>query len=309
MKFLSNTFSKSLLASAVLTCAGAANALTINVNSAAGTATLNGIIESNVVSQINNLVANHPNVRTLILGGMDGSDDDTANLRASAIIRQQGFDTVLLANSAIASGAVDMFLAGNTRTIHHGAKVGIHSWAGNGEQGSDLLNNRNHPSHRPYLDYYRDMGINSDFYWLTLRAAPGCAFVDMTEHQLRTYGLATNYIGGNGGNANEPEIDEMVSGQTKQVCQDLRNSFTRQKVEVPAGASRLEVRIRRGSGDADLYVRRGQQPTGSSYNCRPYRDGNSETCTFNNPQAGTWHIGVRAYRAFSKVRLSVQINN
>ena len=32
-----------------------------------------------------------------------------------------------------------------------------------------------------------------------------------------------------------------------------------------------------GSGDADLYVRYGSQPTTSSYTCRPYLNGNNET--------------------------------
>ena len=34
-----------------------------------------------------------------------------------------------------------------------------------------------------------------------------------------------------------------------------------------------------GTGDADMYVRSGSQPTTSTYNCRPYLSGNNETCT------------------------------
>jgi len=86
-----------------------------------------------------------------------------------------------------------------------------------------------------------------------------------------------------------------------------QGSWLRGTVTVPAGATSLTIVMQGGSGDADLYVRFGSQPTTSSYNCRPYTDGNNETCTFSNPQAGTWHIGLRAYQTFSGV--SVRATN
>ncbi len=75
-------------------------------------------------------------------------------------------------------------------------------------------------------------------------------------------------------------------------------------VQVPAGTGSLEVSITGGSGDADLYVRKGAQPTTSSYNCRPYKNGNEESCSFSSPGADTWYIGIRAYTAFSGVTLN-----
>ena len=74
-------------------------------------------------------------------------------------------------------------------------------------------------------------------------------------------------------------------------------------INVPAGASNLSIASSGGSGDADLYVRRGSQPTTSAYDCRPYRSGNAETCSFATPQAGTWHVSLRAYSTFSGVSL------
>ena len=70
-------------------------------------------------------------------------------------------------------------------------------------------------------------------------------------------------------------------------------------LNVPAGSTSLNAEITGGTGDADLYVRFGAEPTTSTYECRPYKWGNEETCTVNNPQAGTWYISVRAYSAFS----------
>lgn len=57
-----------------------------------------------------------------------------------------------------------------------------------------------------------------------------------------------------------------------------------------------------GSGDADLYVRLGQQPTTSNYDCRPYTGGNDETCTMSG--TGTWFVMVRGYSSFSGVTLT-----
>ena len=74
-------------------------------------------------------------------------------------------------------------------------------------------------------------------------------------------------------------------------------------VTVPAGMASLNVTMSGGTGDADLYVRRAAQPTTSSYDCRPYKTGNNESCSFTNPQAATWYISLRAYSTFSGVTL------
>jgi len=60
-----------------------------------------------------------------------------------------------------------------------------------------------------------------------------------------------------------------------------------------------------GNGDADLYVRFGAQPTTSSYDCRPYRNGNNEQCDFTNPQSGIWYFSIRAYSTYSGTNLEV----
>jgi len=74
-------------------------------------------------------------------------------------------------------------------------------------------------------------------------------------------------------------------------------------IVVPSGTSSLTVTTSGGSGDADLYVKFGQQPTTSSWTCRPYVGGNAETCTFTNPSAGTWYIMLHGYTPYSGVTL------
>ena len=82
-----------------------------------------------------------------------------------------------------------------------------------------------------------------------------------------------------------------------------RSSFVKRQVTVPAGTASFTVVIQGGTGDADLYVRAGTTPTTTKYDCRPYKEGNAETCTFSNPTAGTWFIGLRGYAAYSGVSL------
>lgn len=84
-----------------------------------------------------------------------------------------------------------------------------------------------------------------------------------------------------------------------------RNNWKYYTVDVPAGMSSFDVSTYGGSGDADLYIRFGAQPTTSAYECRPYKGGNNESCSVNSPTAGTWHIGVRAYSTFSGVSMDV----
>lgn len=75
-------------------------------------------------------------------------------------------------------------------------------------------------------------------------------------------------------------------------------------IDIPTGSTSLDVSISGGSGDADLYVRQGAQPTTSSYDCRPWRNGNNENCSFSNPQNDRWYIMLRGYNSFNGVSLT-----
>jgi serine protease len=61
----------------------------------------------------------------------------------------------------------------------------------------------------------------------------------------------------------------------------------------------VAVTLNGGTGDADLYVKFGSAPTTTSYDCRPYKSGNAETCTFATPMAGTYYVRMKAYSTFS----------
>jgi hypothetical protein len=70
---------------------------------------------------------------------------------------------------------------------------------------------------------------------------------------------------------------------------------------VPAGSTNVTFTMSGGTGDADMYVKFGSAPTDSSYDCRPYKSGNAETCTFATRAGGTYYVRLKAYSAFSGV--------
>ena len=116
--------------------------------------------------------------------------------------------------------------------------------------------------------------------------------------------LYLNECSGSGGGSGGGSGSELANGETRSSLSGSSGAWDYYTIEVPAGASNLVVAINGGSGDADLYVRYGSQPTTSSYTCRPYLNGNNETCTISSLSAGTYHIGIRAYSTYSGVSLS-----
>ncbi len=60
------------------------------------------------------------------------------NLRASLYVRRLGLNTKVNQRSIIASGRIDFFLAGKTRTVAKGAKIGVHSWGSGGKPATEL---------------------------------------------------------------------------------------------------------------------------------------------------------------------------
>ena len=73
-------------------------------------------------------------------------------------------------------------------------------------------------------------------------------------------------------------------------------------LDVPSGHENLSFSISGGSGDADLYVRFGAEPTTDTYDCRPWQNGNNETCDggdFDTSRDGRYHVLVRGWSGAS----------
>jgi len=109
--------------------------------------------------------------------------------------------------------------------------------------------------------------------------------------------LTVNSSGGGGGSG------VLTNGVPKTGLSGAANAQAVYTLTVPSGASGLSFKISGGTGDADLYVKFGSAPTLSSYDCRPYVSGNSETCSISNVQAGTYYVMINAYAAYSGVSL------
>lgn len=138
----------------------------------------------------------------------------------------------------------------------------------------------------------------------TARAMPGACSGGCGAGLIDAKAAVAAVSGGGGGTDPQPNDPTVLqNGVAVTGISGAASSEKRWTVQVPAGRSMLTITMAGGSGDADLYVRFGSAPTTSSYSCRPYRTGNTETCTFNAPAAGTWHVMIRGYSSYSGTSL------
>ena len=114
---------------------------------------------------------------------------------------------------------------------------------------------------------------------------------------------AWDAVGAPGGSGGGGGVTALTNGVAVTGIGASTGSWKNYKITVPSGQTSLAIVMSGGTGDGDLYVKLGSQPTLTSYNYRPYLTGNNETCTFNAPTAGTYYINVRAYSSYSGVSL------
>lgn len=150
---------------------------------------MKGVIYAGTLQDIRKVLTQNKEITTLVMEDVPGSIDDEINLLASREIRKRGINTYIPKNGKVASGGTDMFLAGKQRNIHPTARLGVHSWSG--DEKTALEYPRNHKEHQKYLKYYQEMGIPSDFYWYTLKAAPAESIHWMTSGEIDQYKVIT----------------------------------------------------------------------------------------------------------------------
>ncbi|MBQ4879285.1 trypsin-like peptidase domain-containing protein [Pseudoalteromonas luteoviolacea] len=95
---------------------------------------------------------------------------------------------------------------------------------------------------------------------------------------------------------------KLINGVAKEGLSGAKSDTVFYYLDLPAGASNVQVSISGGSGDADLYVRKDSKPTTSTYDCRPYRWGNSESCSLTGG-AGKYWVMIRGYSAYANLKL------
>lgn len=111
-----------------------------------------------------------PNIAVLEMVDCPGTVDDVANLRLGRMIRAAGLATHVPEGGSVRSGAVELFLAGASRSAEPQAEFAVHSWLDtDGREAGDFAADA--PVNRTYLAYYREMGLTPEnaaaFYALT----------------------------------------------------------------------------------------------------------------------------------------------
>jgi len=114
---------------------------------------------------------------------------------------------------------------------------------------------------------------------------------------------AWDCVGAPGGSGGGGGTTTLSNGVAVTNLSGATGSWAYYKITVPASQTSLVITISGGTGDCDLYVKRGAQPTSSVWDQRPYLTGNAETVTISNPVAADYYIGLNAYAAYSGVTL------
>ena len=178
------------LCTALLGCAVVGNAVDRTTMEVQGTALfMAGEITSRTPANFERLLAENPQVRTIVLTNMSGSLDDGAVQRMGYHLRNAGMNTRLTAQSEIYSGAVDLFLAGSRRSMAPGAVIGVHAWADGFGAAGDYPPDA--PEHQALVQYTRNMLGSDSFYWFTLQAAPPSGIHIMSAAEIAHFGLLT----------------------------------------------------------------------------------------------------------------------
>ncbi|MCE0556827.1 PKD domain-containing protein [Motilimonas sp. E26] len=103
----------------------------------------------------------------------------------------------------------------------------------------------------------------------------------------------------------QPDEDRvLINNQAKTNLSGLKGqdqvfTFTNEMV------SQLSITTQGGSGDVDLLVKFGAVPAGADADCRPYKNGNNESCDIANAKVGTYYIVLNGYDNYSGVSLKV----
>lgn len=135
------------------------------------------------------MLRDFPEITTLSMVEAPGTTDDIANLAVGRKIREAGIATHVPFNGSVRSGAVELFLAGATRSIDDGAVFAVHSWRDDyGREADDFESN--HPAHRMYIEYYVEMGMNEKkarkFYDMT-NSVPHASALWLRAAQMRDW--------------------------------------------------------------------------------------------------------------------------
>lgn len=141
----------------------------------------------------------------------------------------------------------------------------------------------------------------------------GTSFPDTGLSCNTTYFYVVSASNGTCSSANTAQVQATTSACTGNVLtkgvpvsgiSGAQNSQQFWTLEVPAGSTNLQFTTSGGSGDVDLYVRFGAQPTTTVNDCKSEGSATTESCTIPAPSAGTYHVLLFGFSAYSGVTLT-----
>ena len=148
--------------------------------------------------------------------------------------------------------------------------------------------------------------------WIAAGSAGGAAniafttgtFAQQASWSNDTNSCAISHADVSGGGGGGGSATALANGVAQANLGAATGAYAKFTLAVPSGATGLSFVMSGGTGDADMYVKFGAEPTDTVYDCRPYVSGNAETCTIATAQAGTYYVNLKAYSTFSGVSLT-----
>ncbi|QTD49922.1 PKD domain-containing protein [Sulfidibacter corallicola] len=132
--------------------------------------------------------------------------------------------------------------------------------------------------------------------------------IDINGRQGRTYFVLLNAYEAFDGLMFAVNTDGVYTVDQSGAVDDLwgnRNTGRYFRIEVPAHVATLTIETSGGSGDCDLYLKEGSQPSPSDYQYHSYAQGNSERITVNGAGGKVFYLMKHAYLAYTGLSLRI----
>ncbi|GLQ22054.1 hypothetical protein ACFFUB_08340 [Algimonas porphyrae] len=149
-----------------------------------------GRTDAESFADIRRQLDSNPQLEKIVLRHVPGTSHLKENVRIARMIRARGLNTHLDSRSFIASGGVDLFLAGVERTMTCGAQIGVHSWQD--ENGDSPASLGFDPLEDGMRAFHAEIGIDQDFYHFARDAAPHKSLYFLTREDLERFGILTD---------------------------------------------------------------------------------------------------------------------
>ncbi len=118
----------------------------------------------------------------------------------------------------------------------------------------------------------------------------------------RAYRIPSSWIPAHSGASGALEHDVPVAG-----LYGVPGSERFYQIEVPDCTGTLVVRTSGGTGNCDVYLKRGAKPTASNCDFALCQPATNESISIGSPQAGTWHILVQGQSNYFGATLEAEI--